>query len=326
MRLITYERSGSQRIAVMITDTTALDLTAASLRIDGTENLAFASMQVLIEAGDGGMEDAQRMLEEKPDECFVNLHEIKLLAPLPIPMQMRDFANFELHCLNALESSMRMRAAKEEDPEAAYQRFKESGAYKLVDLWYEQPMYFKCNRFNVIGHEQDVIWPNHASIMDYELEYAAIIGKKAKDVPKEEAHKYIFGYTIYNDFSARDTQVKEMTFRMGPAKGKDFDTGNALGPWIVTADELTDPYSLTMVVRVNGEERGRGYSGDCQHDFNRCIEYVSQSETIYPGEILASGTVGNGSGFETQTFLEEGDVIELEVEGIGILRNRLVRN
>jgi 2-keto-4-pentenoate hydratase/2-oxohepta-3-ene-1,7-dioic acid hydratase in catechol pathway len=120
-------------------------------------------------------------------------------------------------------------------------------------------------------------------------------------------------------------QIKESQFRLGPAKGKDFDTGNAIGPCIVTADELTDPYSLTMIVRVNGEERGRGRSGEMQHSFERCIEHVSMSETIYPGEILMAGTVGNGSGFESRRFLSPGDVVELEVEGIGILRNRVVK-
>ena len=171
MRLITFEIKDEQRIAAMTSDTEALDLAAASKLFDSSENPDFANMQALIESGDEGLESAQNMLEKQPDESIFSLADIKLLSPLPVPMQLRDFANFELHCLNALESSMRMRAAKEEDPEAAYNQYKESGAYNLIDLWYEQPLYFKCNRFNVIGHDENVIWPSHASIMDYELEY-----------------------------------------------------------------------------------------------------------------------------------------------------------
>lgn len=169
-------------------------------------------------------------------------------------------------------------------------------------------------------------WPPFAEKLDYELELAAVIGRKGKDIPAANAREHIFGYTIFNDFSARDIQARwEGQFRMGPAKGKDFDTSNSFGPWIVTKDELPDPYNLTMVVRVNGEERGRGSSAGAQHDFERCIEQVSWSETLYPGEIFGLGTIENGCGFETLSFLQPDDVVELEVEGIGILRNRVVR-
>jgi 2-keto-4-pentenoate hydratase/2-oxohepta-3-ene-1,7-dioic acid hydratase in catechol pathway len=116
-----------------------------------------------------------------------------------------------------------------------------------------------------------------------------------------------------------------MAGRLGPAKGKDFDTGNVFGPWIVTADELADPYSLEMVARVNGEEWSRGNSGQMHHRFEDLIAWVSRSETLHPGEILGSGTVGTGCGLEQGRFLEAGDLVELEIEGIGVLRNRFVR-
>ena len=135
----------------------------------------------------------------------------------------------------------------------------------------------------------------------------------------------VFGYTIFNDFSARDTQAQETAFRMGPAKGKDFDTGNAVGPWIVTRDEIADPYSLDMRVSVNGQLINSTTSGGMQHDIAHCISFLSQSETLYPGEILAMGTVGNGCGYESLSFLDAGDVVEIDVQGIGTLRNRLVR-
>ena len=115
-----------------------------------------------------------------------------------------------------------------------------------------------------------------------------------------------------------------MPGQLGPAKGKDFDTGNAIGPCIVTADAI-DPYNLTMVVRVNGEERGRGNSGTIHWEFEDMIAHISQSETLHSGEFIGSGTVGGGCGLEIERYLEPGDVVELEVDGIGILRNRVVR-
>lgn len=283
----------------------------------------FGSMQSLIESGDTGLEQAHKLLQASAKVITTSNFEYR--APLPLPVQIRDFANYKKHCLQALDASMYLRSRNEENPEKALAEYKASGQYKLADIWYEQPLYFKCNRMNVIGHEQDVSWPHYSERMDYELEIACIIGKKAKNVNRENAKDYIFGYTIYNDFSARDMQSKEMAFRMGPAKGKDFDTSNVFGPCIVTKDELPDPYSLAMEVRVNGEIKAKTTSAGPQNDFERCIEHVSMDETIYPGEILALGTVGDGCGFESLTWLEENDVVELDVEGIGTLRNRLVK-
>ena len=152
-----------------------------------------------------------------------------------------------------------------------------------------------------------------------------MIGKKGKDIPKDRWAEYVFGYMIFNDVSARDAQADEMPGMLGPAKGKDFDTGNVLGPWLVTADEIADPYNLTMVARVNGEEWSRGHSGTMHHDFGDILAHVSMGETVVPGEFIATGTVGSGSGLEIGRYLENGDVIEMEVDGLGVLRNRIVR-
>jgi 2-keto-4-pentenoate hydratase/2-oxohepta-3-ene-1,7-dioic acid hydratase in catechol pathway len=143
-------------------------------------------------------------------------------------------------------------------------------------------------------------------------------------VPKAGVLKHVFGYTIFNDMSARDAQALEMEGRLGPAKGKDFDTGNPMGPCLVTADEIPDPYNLTMIARVNGEEWGRESSSTMYWKFEDLISYISRSETLYPGEFLGSGTVGNGCGLEHMRFIKPGDVIGLEVERIGVLRNRVV--
>jgi 2-keto-4-pentenoate hydratase/2-oxohepta-3-ene-1,7-dioic acid hydratase in catechol pathway len=318
MRLLSFESSGGIRPGVVLDDDTALDLRdAAGIR----------SVLEVIVKGAVGFAVVQSAVNSVVDQSVRALADLVLTAPIPVPQQVRDFANYERHCLRAMDASMRLRAASEDDPDAAYRRLQESGAYVLPKVWYEIPLYYKGNRFSANGHDREVEWPPYAEHLDYELELAAVIGRTGKNIAAAAARDHIFGYTIFNDFSARDIQARwEGQFRMGPAKGKDFDTGNVFGPWIVTRDEIADPYDLEMVVRVNGEERGRGSSGGAQHDFERCIEQVSRAETIHPGEIFGLGTIENGCGFETLRFLQPDDVVELEIEGIGVLRNRIVRH
>ena len=189
---------------------------------------------------------------------------------------------------------------------------------------YEEPIYYKCNRFTVVGTGTDVVMPGYTQQLDYELEFGFFLGRRGKNIRREDARGHIFGYCIFNDFSARDQQTREMQGMLGPTKGKDFDTGNAMGPWLVTADEMPDPYALIMVARVNGEERSRGMSGTMHHKFEDILAHVSKDETVYPGEFFGSGTVGNGSGMEFNRYLKVGDVVELEIDGLGVLRNRVV--
>ena len=164
--------------------------------------------------------------------------------------------------------------------------------------WYERPIFYHPSRFSVCGPDAEVPWPAYCEKLDFELEFGCYIGKPGKDILKERAREHIFGYTIFNDFSARDEQAKEMAGQLGPGKGKDFDNANAMGPCLVTADELGDPYRLEMVVRVNGEEWGRGNSRDMHWKFEDCIAHASRSETLHSGEFFGSGTVGNGCGLE----------------------------
>ena len=199
------------------------------------------------------------------------------------------------------------------------------GAVEPPKVWYEQPIYYKANRFSVVGHEATVRWPAYSNLLDYELELACVIGRRGVDIERDDALAHVFGWTIFNDVSARDAQGTEMAGSLGPAKGKDFDTGNVFGPWVVTADEIGDPHDLTMVARVNGEEWSRGSSSTMHHRFEDIIAWVSRSETLHAGEILGSGTVGTGCGLEQGRFLKPDDVVELEVEGIGVLRNRVVK-
>ena len=325
MKLITYVHEGIESAGAMLGPDAVLDLAHAARLSGAPDRDAYASMLALIRAGDGALASIREWLAKPPAAAVRARDRIRLRAPLPLPEQIRDFANYELHVRQAMASSMQLRAAAAPDPQAALDTFRQSGQFNIPPVWYEVPLYYKGNRFTAIGHEEDVVWPHYAHKLDYELELAIVIGKRTKDADPRSAMDAVFGYTIYNDFSARDAQARESQFRMGPAKGKDFDTGNAFGPCIITRDEIPDPTRLAMVARVNGVERTRTVSGGMQHSIAECIRYVSMSETLYPGEILGLGTVGNGCGYESLTFLSPGDVVELEIEGIGVLRNRLIK-
>ena len=227
--------------------------------------------------------------------------EIKLLAPLPHPASMRDFYAFEHHVKKGFE--------KRGEP--------------MPPEWYEMPVYYKGNHQSIIGPDQDVRWPSFTEKFDYELELAIIIGKQGRDIPEDQARDYIAGYTVMNDFSARDIQRKEMKVRLGPAKGKDFAT--AIGPVLVTPDEIPDPYNLRMTAKINGETWSEGNSGSIFHSFEKMIAFASSEETLFPGDLIGSGTVGTGCGLELDRWVKPGDLMELEIENIGVLRNRVVK-
>jgi 2-keto-4-pentenoate hydratase/2-oxohepta-3-ene-1,7-dioic acid hydratase in catechol pathway len=221
----------------------------------------------------------------------------RLLAPLR-PRSLRDFLAFRGHMENALTRLGR----------------------PIPEEWFTVPAYYKGMPDTVIGPEDEIPWPGYAERLDHELELAAVIGRRGKDIPRAEALSYVFGWTIWNDLSARDVQARELPIGMGPGKGKDWDGANVLGPCIVTIDEL-DGGDLGMTVRVNGETWGEDSSASMHHTFADLIEYASMAQTLYPGEVLGSGTASNGSGLELGRLLQPGDVVELEIEGIGILRN-----
>ncbi|HEY8531194.1 MAG TPA: fumarylacetoacetate hydrolase family protein [Limnochorda sp.] len=224
------------------------------------------------------------------------LGEVRLHPPIR-PRLIRDFIAFEEHIRN----SRRQRGLD------------------VPPAWYEMPIYYKGNPASVIGPEATVPWPRYTEELDYELEIACIIGRAGRDIPEQEAGQYIFGYTIMNDFSARDIQLKEMSVGLGPAKGKDFAT--ALGPWIVTPDEVGDIYRQPMIARVNGEVWSEGNSSSIHYTFEAMIAHALNSERLIPGDLIGSGTVGYGCGKELGRYLQPGDVVELEVGALGVLRN-----
>jgi 2-keto-4-pentenoate hydratase/2-oxohepta-3-ene-1,7-dioic acid hydratase in catechol pathway len=191
--------------------------------------------------------------------------------------------------------------------------------------WFKLPNYYRgsTSPSSITGPEAVVTWPNYTQKLDFELEWGIYIGKTGKNISVAEASEYIAGYTIYNDISARDIQFRHMTMALGPAKGKDFDNSNIMGPCLVTPDEIGDPYNLRMIARVNGEVWADGNTSDMYYSFEEMISFVSQSETLHPGEFLGSGTVGKGCGWELDRWIQPGDVIELEVENIGVLRNQI---
>ena len=192
----------------------------------------------------------------------------------------------------------------------------------VPEAWYRMPVYYKGNYRSLLGHDQLLTWPRYSQRMDYELELACVIGKEGIDINEDGAEAYIGGYTVMNDWSARDIQMEEMSVGLGPAKGKDFAT--SLGPWVVTPDEF-NPADARMTARINGELWSDGNIESIHWSFPQMIAHASMDETLYPGDVLGSGTVGGGCGLELNRWLEPGDVVELEVEGIGTLRTQVTR-
>ncbi len=320
MRLVSFDAGdGGARLGALLGEDGLLDLSAAG---DGA---AFSSMLALIEAGPVAWQRARELANDPPPAATLKASQVRLLAPLPLPAQLRDYMCFEKHAIQAFAAAFRMRASRCEDAAEREALLAQAASYRPPEAWYRQPLYYKANRYSVSGPDDTIRWPAYSRLMDYECELACVIGKAGRDIPRERALEFVFGYTIFNDFSARDAQGAEMAGGLGPAKGKDFDGANAFGPCIVTADELSDPHALPMIVRVNGEERSRGNSGDMHWKFEDMIAWTSQGETLHPGEILGSGTVGDGCGLEQLRFLEDGDVVELEIPPIGVLRNKVVR-
>ncbi len=235
---------------------------------------------------------------------------------LPKPRTIRDFYAFESHVKTA-------RARRGLD---------------MIPEWYEIPVFYFSNPNAVYGDGDEIPCPWATSELDFELEVAVVIGKEGRNIPIHAADEYIAGFTIMNDWSARDIQRAEMKVGLGPAKGKDFAT--SLGPCLVTPDEVEDrrvyapahggtapsvaQYRLDMIARVDGKEVSRGNLADLYWSFSQMVACASRSCTLYPDEVIGSGTVGTGCLLELGLpYLQPGQIVELEVERLGILRNTI---
>lgn len=301
MKLVTFDDGTGQAIGLILGDEVAV--------LDARQS-AYRSLRALLDAGPEAMATVQSAGLASRD--LRPLETLRLRAPLPRPAQMRDALCFEQHLRQARANRHLFGQAPARIPPEDID---------IPQIWYGQPIYYKGNRFAVSGPDDEILWPKGETKLDYELEIAAVIGLGGRDIAEADAHKHIAGYMIFNDFSARDHQFAEMAGMLGPAKGKDWDTANALGPWFVTPDEADPAQGLMMRARVNGETWSVGNSNTMHHNFARVVEHISRDETLWPGEIIGSGTVGDGCGLELGRFLQGGDQVELEVEGLGCLRN-----
>ena len=301
------------------------DLSSAARRV-GASEAPFASMLALVDSDDAGLDLARTLVDDRGGEAdlWSDLTQAELLAPLPEPRQMRDAMSFALHISQSARGARAAQALRSGGPEA-FRAVMAEPLGELPAVYRDLPIYYITNRFTVAGPGATVLWPRYSAVMDYELEIGIVTRRTRANIPAGEASAHIFGYTIFNDFSARDRQAVEMQGRLGPAKGKSFDGSNAMGPWIVTPDEIGDAQTLQVEVRVNGETRARGDTREMLFSFEEILAYASQDETIHAGEFFGSGTVGNCCGLEIGRFLDSGDIIELHVDRIGVLRNKVLR-
>ena len=198
------------------------------------------------------------------------------------------------------------------------------GAEFPPPAYYENPPYYCPDVMALTGHDSTVEWPAYSNWIDYELELVAVIGKRGKDISADTATTHIFGYTILNDLSARDAQMAAMAVAGLPGKGKDFDNSNPMGPCIVTADEIPDPFAMKVTARVNGEVWASRVAGQPDHTYAGIIAHATQSQTIMPGEAFSTGCVAGFSATEVGRKLSRGDVVELEADRIGVLRTHIV--
>ena len=300
MRFATWESEGGERAGVV--STAGLHALA-----DGTTvlDLVRAGLPAALEAGTAALEGPA-----------VPVESVRLLPPLQAPT-VRDFVAFEEHVEGVRKAI--------------------DGVAGVVDEWFQAPTFYFTNPYALIGAHDDVPVPPGSQRFDFELEVAVVVGKDGASLTPEQAREHVFGYTILNDWSARDLQAREMKVNLGPAKGKDSAT--TLGPVLVTADEL-EAYrddegflALDLRVSVNGAEVGQDLLSNMGWPFEELIAYASRGTEVRAGDVLGSGTCGNGGclaelwGTRGETApppLQPGDVVEMTVEGIGTIRNRVV--
>jgi 2-keto-4-pentenoate hydratase/2-oxohepta-3-ene-1,7-dioic acid hydratase in catechol pathway len=320
MKLAVFTQDGGAgKLGLISKDLRAvLDVRAAAARLLSRPTaIEFSSMLDLIDGGPAALDRLKDLSERamKQEEDWAPLDDVTLLSPLPEPRQLRDFAGFLQHLIDGPHGLLRLQARERGQPEPPK-------PLSLAKPLQDYPLFYFGNRLNVVGPDAHIPWPRDCRFFDFELEIGACIGRTARNIARAAADEHIFGYTIFNDVSARDIQGQQMPGGLGPCKAKSYDGCNVLGPWIVTRDELVSPYGRIARVRVNGELWAEKPITGTVHDFAEMIEFASRDETIFAGEVFGSGTVSGCCGLEMDRWIERGDVVELEVDGIGALRNR----
>lgn len=326
MKLITYQKSKKQRLGIFFNEIIFdLQTTAKKLKLDLP-----STMKEFLEGEKNNMKLAEKVydaIKNKKIKSRVKLNDVTLLAPVPEPPSMRDGYAFRQH----VQTARRNRGVE------------------MIPEFDQYPVFYFTNHNAVYGERTIKVEDDHLDKLDFELECAIVIGKKGKNIPAAKADSYIAGYTIMNDWSARTLQMEEMKLNLGPAKGKDFAT--SIGPWLVTTDELEqykietpsgNKYDLKMIARHNGKQVSEGNLKDMNWTFAEIIERASYGVTLYPGDVIGSGTVGtgcylelngtwalqakeSGKGFQP-VWLKDGDDFELEITGLGILKNKIQKS
>lgn len=326
MKLVSFEYQEKETLGLFVEDK-IFPLKSSAERI-GIK--APGRMSKFLKKGEEAMLQARivekAVIEGKITES-VNLSEIKMLAPIPNPPSMRDGYAFRQH----VQTARRNRGVE------------------MIPEFDQYPVFYFTNHNAVYGEGTIKVEDDHLDKLDFELECAVVIGKKGKNIPVHEADSYIAGYTIMNDWSARTLQMEEMKLNLGPAKGKDFAT--SIGPWLVTVDELEpyrietpfgNKYDLKMIARHNGKQVSEGNLKDMNWTFAELIERASYGVTLYPGDVIGSGTVGTGCYLElngtwmleakergeqfTPIWIKENDEFELEITGLGVLKNKIKKS
>ncbi|MBI2866848.1 MAG: fumarylacetoacetate hydrolase family protein, partial [Chloroflexi bacterium] len=254
--------------------------------LEGGEHTRDAATQAIEYAKAVGNEDI------RDGKLVFSRNEVKLLAPVPRPTSIRDFFSFEQHATRNLGPK--------------------------PDIWFETPFYYKGNPATVISPDMEIPWPSYTKKLDCELELGLYIGRRGKNIRKDQAASHIGGFTIFNDVSCRD--VPGGFPWMGPGKSK--DACNIMGPVLVTPDEI-DPTNLRMTVRVNKEAWFDGSTKPMYWTWQELIEYASMEEELQPGDFLAAGPPHGACAVDHERWVRPGDVVELEIEGIGVLRNTI---
>lgn len=324
MKLLTFDGEAGLRLGALLDGNHVVDLEQANRQFGNPDLPAFASLLALIQAGEAALDTARKTMEQVvnagDEKLRTPLEQVRLRSPVPQPPRLRCFSVYERHMTQSIEAVVRSRVGR-----VGVQLNKLLHFVKVPKDFYRSPPYYKGNPISVIGHDDPVPWPSFAETkLDYEIELGLFIGVGGQDISRADAMQHVFGYTVYNDFSARDRLLDEiMHGSLGPIKGKDFEGGNSIGPWVVTRDEIPNPQNLTMVVRVNDEVMARTSTREMYYGIDAMIERAAEGERLVPGEFIATGAAADGTGIERWLFLAPGDVVELEIESIGKLRNTI---